>query len=437
VSTELFSPLALRSGLVSGNRIAKAAMEENMAGREQLPDERLMSLYRRWGAGGAGLLITGNVMVHAEALTGPGGVVLDVGAPLQPFAQWAAAAKAGGAAVWMQINHPGRQVQAQMPGVVWAPSAVGVDMGKHTKRFGRPVAMTPEQIDATVQRFAAAAVCAERAGFDGVEVHAAHGYLLSQFLSPLANRRTDRWGGSLQNRARMLLDVVRAIRSSVSSSFAVAVKLNSADFQRGGFEADDAQQVIAMLEPLGVDLVELSGGNYESPAMAGLAADARTEAREAYFLELATDLAKTSPLPLMLTGGITRRETAEKALANGMAMIGMATALAVTPDLPNRWRAETEADSQLRPVTWSDKTLASAASMALVRHQMRRIARGRNPALGTHPVHALACDQLAQRRALRRYRSWLRASTRSPSARPTAAEQSIAAGRRLNQVARD
>ena len=235
----------------------------------------------------------------------------------------------------------------------------------------------------------------------------------------------------------MLLDVVRAIRSSVSSSFAVAVKLNAADFQRGGFEADDAQQVIAMLEPLGVDLVELSGGNYESPAMAGLAADARTEAREAYFLELATDLAKTSPLPLMLTGGITRRETAEKALANGMAMIGMATALAVTPDLPNRWRAETEADSQLRPVTWSDKTLASAASMALVRHQMRRIARGRTPALGTHPVHALACDQLAQRRALRRYRSWLRASTRSPSARPTAAEQSIAAGRRLNQVARD
>jgi 2,4-dienoyl-CoA reductase-like NADH-dependent reductase (Old Yellow Enzyme family) len=422
VSTELFSPLALRSGLVLGNRIAKAAMEENMASREQLPDQRLMSLYRRWGVGGAGLLISGNVMVHAEALTGPGGVVLDVGAPLQPFAQWAASGKAGGAAVWMQINHPGRQVQAQMPGVVWAPSAVGVDMGKHTKRFGRPVAMAPEQIDATVQRFAVAAVCAEHAGFDGVEVHAAHGYLLSQFLSPLANRRTDEWGGSLQNRARMLLDVVRAIRSSVSSSFAVGVKLNSADFQRGGFEADDARQVIAMLEPLGVDLVELSGGNYESPAMAGRAADARTQARETYFLELATDLAKTSPLPLMLTGGITRRETAENALASGVAMIGMATALAVTPDLPNRWRAGKEADGQLRPVTLSDKTLASAASMALVRHQMRRIARGLNPALGTHPVYALACDQLAQRRALRRYRSWLQASARLRSARPIAAE---------------
>jgi 2,4-dienoyl-CoA reductase-like NADH-dependent reductase (Old Yellow Enzyme family) len=410
MTSELFSPLVLRSGVVLENRIAKAAMEENMAGRAQLPDERLFSLYRRWGAGGAGLLITGNVMVHAEALTGPAGVVLDVGAPLELFSQWAAAGKAEGATMWMQINHPGRQVQAQMPGVVWAPSAVGVDLGKHSKRFGRPVAMTPEQIGATVRRFTVAAMLAERAGFDGVEVHAAHGYLLSQFLSPLVNRRTDQWGGSLENRARMLLDVVRAIRSSASPSFAVAVKLNSADFQRGGFDADDAQQVITMLEPLGVDLVELSGGSYESPAMAGRATDARTQAREAYFLELATELAKTSPIPLMLTGGITRRETAEKALANGVAMIGMATALAVTPDLPNRWRAGDHAADQLRPVTWSDKTLASAASMALVRHQMRRIARGRKPALGTHPLHALACDQLAQRRALRRYRFWLQAS---------------------------
>jgi 2,4-dienoyl-CoA reductase-like NADH-dependent reductase (Old Yellow Enzyme family) len=414
VSTELFSPLVLRCGLVVENRIAKAAMEENLAGPGQLPDERLYSLYRRWGVGGAGLLITGNVMVHAEALTGPGGVVLDAASPLQPFAQWAAAGKAGGAAMWVQINHPGRQVRAEMPGVVWAPSAVGMEMGKHTKRFGSPVAMTPEQIDATVERFAVAAESAQQAGFDGVEVHAAHGYLLSQFLSPLANRRTDQWGGSLQNRARMLLDVVRVIRSRVQASFAVAVKLNSADFQRGGFQADDARQVIAMLEPLGVDLVELSGGNYESPAMSGRPADSRTQAREAYFLEMATELAKTSPVPLMLTGGISRRETAEQVLANGVAMIGMATALAVTPDLPNRWRDGVEAVGHLRPVTWSDKTMASAASMALVRHQMRRIARGRKPALRTRPLYALIADQWAQRRALRRYRSWLQASAKPP-----------------------
>jgi len=205
MTTDLFSPLKLRSGLVLRNRIAKAAMEEGMAGYGQLPDERLVALYRRWGAGGAGLLITGNVMVDARALTGPRGVVLDRDAPIEPFARWAAAGKAAGAAVWMQISHPGRQVLASMPGVVWAPSAVGVELGKHTKRFGVPTAMTPDQIADTVDRFAVTAARAELAGFDGVEIHAAHGYLISQFLSPLVNRRTDKWGGSLENRARLLV----------------------------------------------------------------------------------------------------------------------------------------------------------------------------------------------------------------------------------------
>src|SRR3979409_1227093 len=137
--------MVLRSGAKLRNRVAKAAMEEGMAGSSQLPDQRLISLYRRWGAGGAGLLITGNVMVHAEALTGPGGVVLDEPAPLEPFTRWAEAGKAGGAAVWMQISHPGRQVQAAMPGVVWGPSAVAVDLGRHSKRFRPPGAVTEGQ----------------------------------------------------------------------------------------------------------------------------------------------------------------------------------------------------------------------------------------------------------------------------------------------------
>ncbi|MFE4849696.1 NADH:flavin oxidoreductase/NADH oxidase family protein, partial [Streptomyces sp. NPDC056689] len=290
MTSELFSPLLLRSGQVLKNRIAKAAMEENMATQGQLPGEQLYTLYRRWAAGGTGLLITGNVMVHAEALTGPAGVVLDKDAPLEPFADWAKVGKSGGGAIWMQISHPGRQVASDMPGVVWGPSDVGVSLGRHSSRFGRPTAMTPKQIKDSVTRYAVTARRAEEAGFDGVEVHAAHGYLLSQFLSPLVNKRTDRWGGSLENRARMLLDIVRAVRAAVSPSFAVAVKLNSADFQRGGFDADDARQVIEMLEPLGVDLVELSGGSYESPAMTGRPADNRTQAREAYFLDLAKDL---------------------------------------------------------------------------------------------------------------------------------------------------
>jgi hypothetical protein len=153
--------------------------------------------------------------------------------------------------------------------------------------------------------------------------------------------------------------------------------------------------------------------------MSGRPADARTQTREAYFLDLATDLVEASPVPLMLTGGITRRDTAENVLANGIAVVGMGTALAVTPDLPDRWREGREADGQLRPVTWPDKTLASAAGMALVRHQMRRIARGLDPALGTRPAFALVSDQLVQRRALRRYRSWLQQASAGPGSAPS------------------
>lgn len=404
---DLFTPIELRSGQHLRNRIAKAAMEEGMAGHAQLPDGRLTTLYRRWGTGGAGLLITGNVMVHAEALTGPGGIVLDADAPLEPFAAWAQAGQADGAAMWMQISHPGRQVQVDMPGVVWGPSDTAVDLGRHSKRFGRPVAMTTEQIRATITRFATTARRAEEAGFDGVEVHAAHGYLLSQFLSPLVNTRTDEWGGSLENRARLLLEIVRAVRAVVSPTFAVAVKLNSADFQRGGFDADDARSVIAMLEPLGIDLVEISGGSYESPAMSGRPTDGRTRAREAYFLELAADLAETSAVPLMLTGGITRRETAEQVLTSNVALVGIGTALAADPDLPNRWRDGLPARGILKPVTWKDKQLASIAGMAAVRYQLRRMAAGKTPALGVHPAVALIADQMGQRRALRRYSRWL------------------------------
>ncbi len=419
MNISLYEPLVLASGAEIPNRIAKAAMEENMAAAGQLPGERLFTLYRAWSNGGAGLLITGNVMVHAEAMTGPAGVVLDAQAPLEPFREWARAAKSGGAKVWMQINHPGRQVKAAMPGVAWGPSAIKVQAGRASRMLAEPTEMTEAQIAETIERFVVTARRAEEAGFDGVEIHAAHGYLLSQFLSPLSNQRQDRWGGSLENRARLLLETVRAVRSAVRPGFAVAVKLNSADFQRGGFDANDARRVIDMLAPLGVDLVELSGGSYESPAMSGRAgesgraaesgrvADARTLAREAYFLELARDLAATSPLPLMLTGGITRRPVAEEVVASGVDVVGMGTALAVDPELPNKWRTSDEAKVTLAAVKIEDKAIASAAGMARVRYQLRRLGRGAGTRPGINPKLALGIDQLRERRALRRYRNWL------------------------------
>ncbi|MFE5284900.1 NADH:flavin oxidoreductase/NADH oxidase family protein [Nocardia sp. NPDC056611] len=406
--TTIFSPLVLPNGSILPNRLAKAAMEENLADADQLPDQRLLTLYRRWSYGGAGLIITGNVMVDPRAMTGPGGVVLDEAAELEPFIQWAEAAKSGGSHVWMQVNHPGRQVNADMPGVCIAPSAVAVDVGRQSKRFATPTPMTDADVEHMIGLFITTAVRAEQAGFNGVQVHAAHGYLLSQFLSLRTNTRTDRWGGSLENRAEPLIRIITGIREVVSPSFAVAVKLNSADFQRGGFALSDSVRLVSMLNTLGVDAVEVSGGSYESPAMQGRPADDRTIAREAYFLEFAEDLLSVAAMPLILTGGIRRREVAQRVIDSGVAVAGMATALATAPDLPLRWRDTVYTDApELRTIEWKDKALAASARQALVRHQLRRLADGRPPRPNARAELAFALDQLHRRSALDRYTSWL------------------------------
>jgi 2,4-dienoyl-CoA reductase-like NADH-dependent reductase (Old Yellow Enzyme family) len=406
----LFTPLTLPNGAIVPNRLAKAAMEETLADAGQLPGPAIHRLYRRWAEGGTGLIITGNVMVDRRALTGPGTVALEADTPRAPFQAWAQAARAHGAQAWMQISHPGRQVMANMGGLAWAPSSVALDMGKHSKLFAQPVAMSEADIAEVIERFAATAHAAEEAGFTGVQIHAAHGYLVSQFLSPLANRRVDAWGGSLANRARLLLEVVRAVRARVAPGFCVAVKLNSADFQRGGFSEDDARQVLAMLNGERVDLVELSGGSYESPAMQGRTADGRTLAREAYFLEFAKDLAQVASMPLMTTGGISRRAVAEQVLAGGVAVVGMATALAAAPDLPREWQAGREPAASLPAVDWKDKVLTSLARMALVRRRIHALGRGGADTTSYSPLFTLVLDQLRGVKLSRRYRAWMRST---------------------------
>lgn len=255
----------LPNGNTIPNRLAKAAMEENIADLDFTPSQPLINIYQHWAEGDVGLIITGNVMIDATAVTGPAGVVLENDRHLDKFKQWAKISRSHGAQVWMQINHPGRQMQANLGQPTYAPSAIALNMGKLSKMFVMPREMTPQMIKEVIQRFATTASLAEQAGFTGVEIHAAHGYLLSQFLSPLSNQRQDEWGGSLENRARILIEVVKAVRAKVSNAFAVAVKLNSADFQRGVFSADDAKAVVQMLNDLPVDLVEISGGSYEAP----------------------------------------------------------------------------------------------------------------------------------------------------------------------------
>jgi len=400
-----FQALYLPNGQTIGNRIAKAALEENLADGNQAPGQALFRLYQAWAEGETGLLLTGNVMIDRRAMTGPGGVALEDERDLQRFRQWADIGRAGGAQFWMQINHPGRQTMANLGQQALAPSAVAMDLGSFSKMFAEPKPMSEADIEEVIQRFATTATLAEKAGFTGVQIHAAHGYLISQFLSPLTNRRTDRWGGSLENRARLLLAVVSAVRNAVSPKFCVSVKLNSADFQRGGFDADDARQVIEWLNDHPIDLLELSGGSYEAPAMQGEARDGRTLAREAYFLEMAGELAGVARMPVMVTGGIRRLAVVEQVLDSGIAMAGIGTALAIEPQLVNRWREGQNNHPQLPPIRWKRKTLASLASMAVVRFQMHRLSRGRKTWPQVSAIWALIVDRVYVAKRTRQYRA--------------------------------
>jgi 2,4-dienoyl-CoA reductase-like NADH-dependent reductase (Old Yellow Enzyme family) len=404
MTSPIFSSFTLPNGQVLKNRLVKAAMEENLATFENLPGDELKCLYKAWADGGVGLILTGNVMVDHLAMTGPGGVVLEQETDLTPFIEWAKLSKTNNTKIWMQINHPGRQVFKKMGGKVLSPSDVALEMGKHSAMFSAPKPMHEDEIQDVIQRFTTTAKRAEQAGFDGVEIHAAHGYLVAQFLSPLTNKRNDKWGGSLENRARLLIDIVKSVKAECSEGFAIAVKLNSADFQRGGFDVEDAEQVVKMLDELNVDLVELSGGSYEAPAMQGRTADNRTLAREAYFLEFASKIAENVSLPIMTTGGVRRYEVAKQVVDSGVQLVGMASALALTPDLPNKWQHDTTVLGHIPVVKWKDKTLSGLATMALVKQQLRRVGAGKQSKLSASPLWALITDQLRGAKLTKRYK---------------------------------
>jgi 2,4-dienoyl-CoA reductase-like NADH-dependent reductase (Old Yellow Enzyme family) len=398
----LYSPYTLPCGVTVRNRLVKAAMEENMSSLGNVPGESLFSLYRYWAHGNLGMIITGNVMVDKEAMTGPGGVALDINTDLAPFVKWAKIMKSNGALAIMQINHPGRQVFKAMQSKAIAPSAVPIDMGKHSKLFAQPREMTCQDIHHVCKRFVETAKQAENAGFDGIEIHAAHGYLLTQFLSPLTNQRQDEWGGSIINRARLLINIVSQIRAVCANNFIVMVKLNSADFQKNGFSFEDTCEVVNRLEALGVDVIELSGGSYEAPAMQGQTKDDTTLAGEAYFLEFAKVLESKTDIPLMTTGGIKRAEVAERVIQQGCALVGLASALAITPDLVKKWQQQWSYSGSIPHCSWSDKSLASLANMSMVRRQLRRLGNNLTTLRDPSPLWSLILDTLHRRKMTKR-----------------------------------
>jgi len=385
----LSDSLTLRCGLQLDNRLAKAAMTEDLADPTTgHPNEKHFRLYRRWADGGGGLSITGNVMVDRRYLERSGNVVVDERTPDGALESYAAAAKAAGNAALVQINHPGRQTSRFIAREPVAPSAVGV---KVLGSFATPRALTASEIEALVERYVNVALRVTRAGFDGAQIHAAHGYLASQFLSPLANRRADRWGGDLPGRARFLLEIVRRCRERLPDDAALSVKLNSADFQRGGFDEDESLQVARWLAAEGIDLLEISGGNYESPRLLGVSDDRseRTKAREAYFLTFAERLRSAIDVPLMLTGGLRTRATMSAILAEGAVdLIGLARPLALEPELPRALLEGRAERSRATEQKVGVRALDAMAEAGWYGRQLIRLGDGLDPDPSLRPLWA-------------------------------------------------
>ena len=342
----LNTAFTLPCGISIPNRLCKSAMTEGLAEPGGRAGARIARAYQTWSQGGVGLILTGNIMVDRRYRERAANVVVDgdqeAGA-LEGLRAYAAAAKSGGSVAIAQISHAGRQTPKDVAPEPVGPSAVKVKLPGGL--FGQPRALEVEEIHDVIARFASTAKTLCSCGFDGVEIHAAHGYLLSEFLNPLVNQRTDEWGGSVENRARLLLETVRAVRTAIGPDKAVSVKLNSSDFQKGGFSFEDCQQVVALLNQEGIDLLEISGGNYEQPRMMGQAGmepvfegqvRQSTRAREAYFMAYAEEVLKTASMPVMVTGGLRSGEAMEEAVAAGIAMIGVGRPLCVEADAPAR-----------------------------------------------------------------------------------------------------
>jgi len=332
-NTPLSTPLDLPCGVRVRNRVSRSAMTEALADVHDAPTLAHQTLYKRWSEGGYAIQLTGNVMVDRRYLERPGNVVAEDESALEALRKWAAAAKSGGTDVWMQISHPGRQCPIVVNARPLSPSREKLHM---LGLFGKPKEITVEEIEDAIRRYARTAQIARSAGFDGVQIHAAHGYLISQFLSPITNHRTDEWGGSLENRARFLRRVYAAVRAAIGPGFPVAVKLNSADFQKGGFDLADCARVARWLEQDGIDLIELSGGTYEQMSFVNGTQDEPREStknREAYFLEYAREVRAAVNVPIMVTGGFRTRAAMEGAIAeDGIDMIGLARPTCIEPN---------------------------------------------------------------------------------------------------------
>ncbi len=375
--------LKLPCGAILPNRFAKAAMSERLADDLGNPTVELETLYRRWSNGGAGLLLSGHVLFRYDAFEATGNVIIEKLADKAAFRRWSKAGTANGNHFWMQINHTGRQTFQYISKTPVAPS--DSPRVKAAPIFKKARALSESEIESLIDQWALAGKFAKETGFTGVQIHSAHGYLGSQFLSPLTNRRTDQWGGSIENRSRFLLQIIRKTRKHVGAKFPISVKINSADFQRGGFSEEDSLKVVRLLSNEGIDLLEISGGTYESLAFVGTQEKEKkkesTIKREAFFLDYAAKARKISTVPLMVTGGFRTLEGMERALQkNATDIIGLARPLALAPEIINELLHNEKKGINTNPVKpFPFSSYRHMAELIWDMDQIRRISLGLEP----------------------------------------------------------
>lgn len=372
---QLNDKVLLKNGSEIKNRLFKSAMSEQLGEKDHNPSEKLFKLYKSWGEGGVGLSVTGNVMVDRSALGEPRNVVLDEKSDLSKFKLWADAGKTNNTHIWMQLNHPGKQTPMFLSKKPVAPSAIPLEGGL-SKAFNTPRELTDEEITGIIEKFANSAGLAKEAGFTGVQIHSAHGYLVNQFLSPHHNRREDKWGGSFENRTRFVVEIYKAMRKKVGTKFPIGIKLNSSDFRHGGFSIEEATKVAVILDNEGIDLIEISGGSYENPNMMGKEGDEK----EGYFIEYAEKIKKEIKSPLVLTGGFRSAKAMLDAVnEDATDMIGVARPLAIETDFPNKILNNKDYKIVLRRLSTGFKGLDQMVMIGLTwyEYQMYRIGKGK------------------------------------------------------------
>ena len=376
----LNQPLTLPNGTVIPNRLAKAATSETLATYSNNPTEKHIRLYQRWAASGIGMIITGNIMIDRRALGEPGNVVIEDERDFAILQKWAKTVTQQGSQLWAQLNHPGKESPKGLNVRNISASAVpfGVEM---QSLFATPDEATHEEIIEIIQRFGRSALICKKAGFSGVEIHAAHGYLINQFLSPLHNLRNDEWGGTPEKRRKFLMDVYAEIRKQVGTDFPIAIKLNSADFQKGGFTEEDSLATIKALAAAGIDLIEISGGTYES-GVAKAPQKSSTIAREAFFIDFAEKVRTLVKTPLMVTGGFRSVDGMNQALeSNAFDVVGIARLMAIDPDAAKHLLAGTNSKQTVQPIKTGIKKIDHLGIMEVLWYtqQLNRIAQGKTP----------------------------------------------------------